>query len=97
MMGVSTKRREMAMLIDQNALNYLNLIQQKIDAGEILQRKPDDNCCFDEDLNYCTECEELIGWMNQEGHIIMRGGINGEFIVAICCEGYFPIDIDYKK
>ena len=94
------------MLADHNMINYLTKIQAKIDAGESIKRREfemienDDTereiaqIVNSQGLEYCEECDMGINWMTQEGHIIFKNG--DDIIVAVCCEGYFQLDIDYK-
>lgn len=87
-------------------ITYLTKIQNKIDKGEPISRRAFEMIEDSADeraiaylvdmqgLNYCEECDMEIDWMTQDGHIIFKNGES--IIVAVCCEGYFQLDIEYK-
>jgi len=105
--GGINKTKGNLMNADRNMITYLSKIQDKIDNGETIKRREseitdstDENeieiaaIVNSQGLNYCEECDMDITWMTQEGHIIFKNG--EDIIVAICCEGYYQLDIDYK-
>lgn len=79
------------MQIDRNDIDYLNKIMTKIERGESIRRRTDhDNAEIEAmQLDECSECGEIIDYWDLT-HIMM-GELNSP-IIAICCEGYHPLD-----
>jgi len=80
------------MKIELTDAKYLIIQLNKIENGEpIIRRQGEDYAEMQNlPLNYCTECDSQIDDIWNDGHIMIGDWKNP--IIAICCEGYHPLE-----
>lgn len=81
------------MLITEGTLAYLSEIHNRIANGTAIERKPDEEGESDADkpLDYCVECEGVVSLSADRDHVVLERG--DEVIVAVCCEGFWPLAV----
>lgn len=73
-------------------LDYLARIDRTIAKGGKIAKKSD-HPYPDEGMMFCPECDSMIDYYDDRDHLIINASDADHAFIAICCEGYHPLDI----
>lgn len=89
------------MTIEERMMRYMNQQAAIIASGEMPQRRAFDGSAdhawpselMDTPMDECSECGEPIesSDFDRDAHLLIAGP-DGKLIIAICCEGYWPLE-----